>query len=115
VRTTTKHPFGTDNPLKTKEARLLRGPYTQTELSTLLCVSVNQINDWEHGACHPTMSNLRALLKHYNTWTADLAGPALDFVLPQNPKRLRRTPWHRSKSSTTPEPSQSSQAKVKSA
>jgi len=93
VRTTTKHPFGPDNPLNTKEVRLLRGPYTQTELAIIVGVSQNQVNDWEHGACRPSMGNLRALLTHYNDWTSTLAGPALDFVLPQNPKRGRRKSW----------------------
>jgi DNA-binding XRE family transcriptional regulator len=98
VRKTTNHPFGTDNPLKRNELRLLRGPYTQMELAVTLHVGHTAVQDWEYGKAHPSMSNLRELLKHYNAWTSQLAGPALDFVLPQNPKRSRRNTWPRSRS-----------------
>ena len=101
MRTTTRHPFGTDNPLTRKEVRLLRGPYTQGELAKELDLGVTAIQEWELGTFHPSMGNLRALLKHYNTWTSDLAGPALDFVLPQNPKRGRRKPWVKHASTTS--------------
>jgi transcriptional regulator with XRE-family HTH domain len=102
VRKTTRHPFGTDNPLKTNELRLLRGPYTQMELAVALHIGQTAVQDWEYGKAHPSMSNLRELLKHYNAWTSELAGPALDFIFPQNPKPSRRKPWPHSKSTKAP-------------
>jgi len=93
VRTTTRHPFGTGKALAAKDFRLLRGPYTQTELAEKLGLRLPSIQQWENGEFAPSMGNLRALLKHYNDWTSDLAGPALDLILPQRPKAHRRKKW----------------------
>ena len=98
MRTTTRHPFGPDNPLNPGEVRLLRGPYTLAELSQILNVRLTSIQLWEKGTNHPTMGNLRDLLKHYNNWTSELAGPALDLVLPQRPKRRKAKPCRASES-----------------
>ena len=102
MRNTTRHPFGTRKSLSAKDLRLLRGPYTQAELAQKLEIGVRSLQKWEDGQCAPAMPQLRDLLKHYNDWTSDLAGPALDLILPQRPKPHRRTKWQ--SSDPTPAP-----------
>lgn len=107
MRKTTRHPFGTAKYLNAKDIRLLRGPYTQVELANKLSLRPATVNAWENGGITPQMPQLRALLKHYNDWTSDLAGPALDLVLPHKPKAHRRTTWQPSAATAPRQPQQS--------
>jgi transcriptional regulator with XRE-family HTH domain len=80
VNSQTRHPFGIANSLDCLTLRVLRGPYTQAELSKVLELNTSNIQKWEAGEVSPSMGNLRALLSHYNDWTGKLAGPALDIL-----------------------------------
>ncbi len=77
--------------------RLLRGPYTQRELSDTLQVDGGTIAAWEAGACRPRLPHLRQLLDHYLTWARRLKKDPLGLLTkpgrasapgaPRNPPR----------------------------
>lgn len=61
-----------------KLVQVLRGPYSQRELSLILSVKQQQLSDWERGRTRPNPTHLRALLRHSKTWRTD---DKLDHVL----------------------------------
>lgn len=55
-----------------RQLRILRGPYSQTELAAILQVQPSSVNDWEAGAVLPQPRYIRALLDHAFLWTKKL-------------------------------------------
>lgn len=96
-----------------KYATLLRGPYSQRELSLVLHVKQQSISDWEAGLARPMARQFRGLLLHFLDWyetqrieyTAAIAltllpikkpltpprRPDIPHTTPRNPARSTRT------------------------
>jgi transcriptional regulator with XRE-family HTH domain len=69
---------------------LLRGPYSQTELSEVLHVKQQSISDWEKGLGIPTPRHYRGLLAHFYAWYVtdhieEAATLALKLLTPKKP------------------------------
>jgi transcriptional regulator with XRE-family HTH domain len=77
----TKHLYGILQKPKIEHLRLMRGPYSQAELATILSLNVSATQSWESGNSSPSPANLRALLGHYVAWTNKLGWPSLDLLL----------------------------------
>jgi transcriptional regulator with XRE-family HTH domain len=105
VKRSTRHPFSIAKPWKTEALRLLRGPFSLAEFAALLGVQDSTIQKWESGTFSPSMSNLRAMLKHYQTWTNDLAGAPLNWLANAGAPPKGGKKWQRSKSTKGKNPS----------
>lgn len=75
-----QHLFGILAGLSNHPVRLLRGPFSQHELSRILKVRPARIAEWENDSTYPHPRTLRALLIHAHSWTAEYHIPFADFL-----------------------------------
>ena len=63
---------------------IMRGPFSQTELSEKLEIAASSINDWEQGRTFPQPRHVRALIAHAAEWAPLLGVKLLDILDPAN-------------------------------
>lgn len=97
-----RHLFGVLNSASTLTFKLLRGPFSQAELSDTLHVRETNIREWESGRAKPTPAHLRDLLMHFRDWTRELGWPGLDILIAANTRKRKETPCRKHASTNSP-------------
>lgn len=69
--------------------RVLRGPFSQAELASILDTHADCVLKWERGHTTPQADHVRGLLKHAHTWTAEIGLKLIDLLAEYDARRMR--------------------------